>query len=147
MLQQAFRCGGGACGRMPGRAAACGWGAAQGLACDGGSRPSLRLRRLAEAACWLATPHRRAAHLPTRAPRLLAPTRRPAAAARRWRRWRACPAAHLPTLHTHSPPLLPPRCRSEALAPLSGLRALGLSHNLLDSWPEAVERLPRLAVL
>lgn len=45
------------------------------------------------------------------------------------------------------PPALPHAARSEALAPLTGLQALGLSHNLLDSWPEAAERLPQLAVL
>lgn len=41
----------------------------------------------------------------------------------------------------------PPARRSQALAPLTGLQALGLSHNLLDSWPDVVDRLPQLAVL
>ncbi len=31
--------------------------------------------------------------------------------------------------------------------PLTGLQALGLSHNELDSWPEAVEGLTQLKVL
>jgi hypothetical protein len=43
--------------------------------------------------------------------------------------------------------LPPPAPCSEALGPLTNLQALGLSHNFLDSFPEAVAQLARLRVL
>lgn len=53
---------------------------------------------------------------------------------------------------TSCPPTLPsatcPLLSSTALTALTQLQALGLSHNMLDSWPTAVERLaPSLRVV
>lgn len=62
----------------------------------------------------------------------------------------------LPLHQTLPPPHPAPPCPgvcpslecSEALAPLTRLQALGLSHNLLDSWPTAIEALaPSLRVV
>lgn len=47
----------------------------------------------------------------------------------------------------HMPPQPTSHESSQALAPLQLLQALGLSHNMLDSWPAAVEQLPQLMVL